>query len=326
MTTDEQAESARRTHDASGHTAKHTMVRPIVEEVAPGVFSYVQPDGTWFINNMGFLAGDHHALVIDTTSTERRTRRFLDAVTERTGQQVGTLVNTHHHGDHTNGNCLVPAGATVIGHRACREVIVREGIATYPRVWTDVDWGDLRPRPPEVVVDAALDLWAGETHVQLRHPGYVAHTDGDLVAWLPQSRVLFTGDLVFHGGTPFILMGSLAGSLRALDWLRSFDAATFVPGHGPVFRDGAVLDRIADYLRLVGETAERARDRGLSPLQAASDADLSAFADLTDPERIVGNVARAMWELGDRSRPFDMAEAIAAMIAYNSGRPLTCVA
>jgi len=48
------------------------------EMVAPGVYSYVQPDGTWFINNMGFIAGSSAVVSIDTTSTERRNRAYLD--------------------------------------------------------------------------------------------------------------------------------------------------------------------------------------------------------------------------------------------------------
>ena len=78
-------------------------------EVSDGVYAYIQPDGTWYINNTGFLAGRHGVVSIDTCSTEARTRAYLDAVAEVTSAPVRTLVNTHHHGDHTFGNCLLPA-------------------------------------------------------------------------------------------------------------------------------------------------------------------------------------------------------------------------
>ena len=55
-----------------------------------------------------------------------------------------------------------------------------------------------------------------------------------MVAWIPERGVLFAGDLVFNGGTPFVLMGSVAGSLAALGRVRRFGAPMIVPGHGPV--------------------------------------------------------------------------------------------
>ncbi|MBV9174268.1 MAG: MBL fold metallo-hydrolase [Chloroflexi bacterium] len=53
-----------------------------------------------------------------------------------------------------------------------------------------------------------------------------AHTTNDVVVWLPEQSVMFTGDLLCVGGTPFVPMGSVSGSLRALEWLRGFDART----------------------------------------------------------------------------------------------------
>ena len=91
----------------------------VASEVADGVFAYVQPDGSWWINNTGFLVGDDEVVAIDASSTERRTRAFLDAIAAVTRAPVRTLVNTHHHGDHTNGNCLF-GEATIVAHSNCR--------------------------------------------------------------------------------------------------------------------------------------------------------------------------------------------------------------
>ncbi|MGH3692455.1 MAG: MBL fold metallo-hydrolase [Pseudonocardiaceae bacterium] len=60
------------------------------------------------LNNTGFLVGRQGVISIDTSSTERRTRAYLDAIAAVTSQPVRTLVNTHHHDDHTFGNCLLP--------------------------------------------------------------------------------------------------------------------------------------------------------------------------------------------------------------------------
>jgi cyclase len=298
---------------------------PRTVEVADGVFAYIQPDGSWWLNNTGFIVGHDAVVAIDATSTERRTRALLDAIRDITPTPVRTLVNTHHHGDHTNGNCLF-ADATVIGHRLCREGVRAQVIGGLDAVFGSVDWGELTIRPPEVVFDEQLTLYVGDVRVELHHLGTPAHTTNDVVAWLPDKRVLFTGDLVFNGGTPFMLMGSVEGFLEALPRLREFDAATLVPGHGPVC-DPAAIDDGDRYARFVLQLAAEALDAGLAPLEAAREADLGEFAELHDRERVVGNLHRAMAELGglERGGTIDVPTAFGDMLALNGGK-LRCLA
>jgi cyclase len=81
-----------------------------VSQISEGVYAYLQPDGSWFLNNTGFLVSQGvgaGVISIDATSTERRTRAYLDAIAAVTDRPVRTLVNTHHHGDHTHGNYLI---------------------------------------------------------------------------------------------------------------------------------------------------------------------------------------------------------------------------
>ena len=81
----------------------HETIGPgLLEQVAPDVFSYVQPDGTWFINNTGFIVAETGVVSIDTTSTERRNRAYIEAIASVTANPVKLLVNTHHHADHTH--------------------------------------------------------------------------------------------------------------------------------------------------------------------------------------------------------------------------------
>jgi cyclase len=104
-------------------------------EVSEDVYAYLQPDGSWFLNNTGFLVSQGAGagvISVDATSTERRTRAYLDAIAAVTAEPVRTLVNTHHHGDHTHGNYLV-SGATIVGHERCREAILANPIPPPPR-------------------------------------------------------------------------------------------------------------------------------------------------------------------------------------------------
>ncbi|WP_436791100.1 MBL fold metallo-hydrolase [Yinghuangia sp. YIM S10712] len=294
---------------------------PQVQEVADGVFAYIQPDGTWWINNTGFLVGGGGVIAVDTCATEHRTRAYADTIARVSGgAPVRTLVNTHHHGDHTHGNWLFPA-ATIVGHEETRTEILRQGLTDYDAVWPGVDWGEVRVAPPFLTFRDAVTLYAGDTRAEVRHFGVAAHTTNDSVVWLPDHGVVFTGDLVFNGGTPFLLMGSPAGSLHALEQLRALGAPTLVPGHGPVCGPEQI-DVTAGYVRFVMETAEAGRAAGLTPLDAAREADLGEYAALSDPERLVGNLHRAYAELDGRD--VDIEIAVLDMIVYNGGRPLSC--
>src|SRR5271155_708999 len=179
---------------------------PRIEEVSNGVFAYIQPDGTWFINNTGFVVGQSGILSIDACSTERRTRAYLRAIASVSTQSVRTLVNTHHHGDHTYGNFLFTC-ATIVGHETCREEILANGLPHFPGIWKDIEWGRLDVAPPLLTFSDSVTLWVDDLACEVRHVGGAAHTTNDVVVWLPERSVLYSGDLLFHGGTPFVLMG-----------------------------------------------------------------------------------------------------------------------
>jgi cyclase len=297
-----------------------------VHEVAENVFAYIQPDGSWWINNAGFIAGRRTVVSIDTCATERRTLAYLDKVEQVTGQVPRTLVNTHHHGDHTNGNCLLPF-ATVIGHELCREEILRTGIMDTDGLFEPVEWGRITPAPPFVTFENRLELYVDELKIVLIHLTSAAHTTNDVVAWIPEHRVLFSGDLIFNGSTPFVVMGSVSGSLEALSAIIELEPELIVPGHG---EPGGIeqVNACGSYLRFVQQSAARAFEAGLSPLEAARELDLGEFADLRDPERIAGNLHRAYAECrGARpGEPIDLRAAFGDMIALNGGLPLRCMA
>ena len=313
----------------NGHThlasTADELPPPTVEEVSAGVYAYIQLDGTWGLNNTGFISGEDSVSVIDTCFTEARTRAFLSAIKGVTELPIGTLVNTHHHGDHTHGNYLL-SGASIVGHELCRQAVIDTGIHTLRPLFPSVVWGDLEVAPPFITFQDRLDLFVDDLRLELHFMG-PAHTTNDVVVWLPERRLLFTGDLAFNGGTPFVAMGSIAGSLVALDRLREFGAETIVPGHGPVCGT-AVLDDMEAYLRFVQARATETHAEGLAPLEAAQSIDLGRFSNWHDSERLAGNLHRAYSEV--RGEPWgvtlDLGPIAEDMIAYNGGQPVRCLA
>src|SRR5271156_4349894 len=132
-----------------------------IQQVSEGIYAYLQPDGSWWLNNPGFLVGRDGVISVDATSTERRTRAYLDAIASVTDRPVRTLVNTHHHGDHTHGNYLFP-GATIVGHEKCRAPVLNPPTPGLPGTWTEVDWGPLEPPPPFLTYTTGVTLWSGD--------------------------------------------------------------------------------------------------------------------------------------------------------------------
>lgn len=298
---------------------------PYVQKITDRVHAYIQPDGGWCLNNAGVVIGDEQVLLIDTAATARRTFALRDAISELTDVPVRTVVNTHHHGDHTHGNYVFADTATIIGHERCAPGIQAEG-KLLEQLWPAVEWGEVeRVVPNETFTDRVVVDVGGIVAEIIHVPA--SHTVSDSVVWLPEQRVLFTGDLVFSGGTPFILMGSLTGSLAALGALREFDPLVIVAGHGKV-TDVSELDAAETYLMWLTELAAETHSRGLSPLEAAMSADLGAFAHLHNPERLAANLHRAYAEL-DGAEPgaaLNLGAAIVDIVTYGGGAMPECLA
>ncbi|GJF33160.1 MBL fold metallo-hydrolase [Kitasatospora sp. NE20-6] len=297
-----------------------------VVTVADGVHAYVQEPGGWCVNNAGIAVGEEAVLVVDTAATERRALALRRAVDARARGPRRIVVSTHHHGDHTFGNHVFSGPDTLlVSHEAGPAELVRKGTALQS-MWPGVEWGDTPTVLPALTVREGATLHLGGITAELIHPG-VAHTADDLAVWLPEQRVLFAGDLVFSGAAPFVLMGSLAGSLAALARLRALDPLVVVPGHGPVGGPG-LLTFTEAYLRWVAELARRGLSDGLSPLRTAVRADGGLFASLLDRERLVGNLHRAFHEAtgGAPGARIESAAAMREMVVFNGGRPLRCLA
>jgi cyclase len=296
-----------------------TSTAPQIVEPEPGVLAYVQPDGGWCVNNAGILVGDDLTVVVDTAATRRRAEALKTAAEQAAARPVGLVVNTHFHGDHVFGNSVFAPGTPVVAQERTRDEIVESGLGLQT-LWPDVEWGDVELRAPDVTFRDRMTLHLGAVgSAELIHVGRPAHTPHDSVVWLSGPRVLFAGDLVWSGVTPFCLMGSVTGSIDVLRQLAELRPATVVPGHGPV-GGPELIGSTLEYLEWVHGVAGTARADGLSALDAARRAGTDRFAGWLDSERIVGNLARAMADAeGAPGGPLDVVAAMGAMVEFRGG-------
>ncbi|MGX4653404.1 MBL fold metallo-hydrolase [Micromonospora sp. SCSIO 07396] len=276
--------------------------------LAPAVFAYIQPPGGWCVGNAGIIVGTDRVVVVDTAATRPRAEALLACVQRLAPGRPHIVVNTHHHGDHVFGNCVFPRETEIVAHETTRSEMARTGLAMRD-LWPQADFSGIELRLPTRTLRDRLTLDPGGVRVELLHVG-PAHTTNDVVVWLPRPRVLFVGDVAFSGRTPFVLMGSVAGSLRALTSLRELRPRVVVSGHGAV-AGPEVLDATEVYLRWLRREAAHGVSAGIPPLEAARRAD-SPFQSLPDSERLVANLHRAYAE--ERGEPAGV---------YLPSRPIT---
>ncbi len=235
--------------------------------------------------NAGAVIGGDAVLVIDTLMSAAEGGQLLSAVRKITDKPIRHVVNTHHHMDHTWGNCVfAAAGATVIGHEYTRQALhdPGNGLARAQRYRIPAEnlVGTVIV-PPSLTFRQDLRLDLGGVSVELDYPG-PTHTAGSIIARIREDDVLFSGDMLFTNYHVTMIDADVANWCHALRTLQSTAPRTIVPGHGPV-SSVADLQAMEEYLRVFDEEATR-----LCIGKTAADADTIALelsARLPGPAR-----------------------------------------
>lgn len=294
--------------------------------------AWLQPDGGWGLSNAGLVVGAGESLLIDTLFDLARTRSMLDGLAPlTTPAPIATVVNTHGNGDHWFGNELVAeaeilaASGTVADMHAVGPAQL-VGLLSMPgpagefarRVFGRYRFDDITPTYPTRTFDGELELDVGGVPVRLIDVG-PAHTSADTVVHCPEEGVVYTGDIVFAGGTPIVWAGPVQNWIRACDRIRALGAELLVPGHGPVSGLEALI-AMSDYLSFVQEEASSRYDAGMPLDDAIADIDLGPFAGRPESERLAANVCEVYRELDPAAdEPPSGPQMFAAMAGFHAG-------
>jgi glyoxylase-like metal-dependent hydrolase (beta-lactamase superfamily II) len=168
------------------------------------------------------------------------------------------------------------------------------------------DFTGIELTPPTRTFDGRLDLEVGGRPIELIEVG-PAHTKGDVLVHSPDDRTIFTGDILFIGGTPIVWAGPLSNWVKACDLILGMDVETVVPGHGPV-TDKAGVAQVRDYLSFVETEAAARFEAGMSDWDAACDIALGEFGEWGERGRIAVNVATVYRSLDPAYRSPDVVE------------------
>ncbi len=150
------------------------------------------------------------------------------------------------------------------------------------------DFSGITLTPPHETFSGRHEIKVGDKTVQLFEVG-PAHTKGDTLVYLPEERILYTGDIIFNEGTPISWAGPMSNWIKACDMILDMDVDIVVPGHGAI-TDKSGVRAIRGYLDYVTDETRKRYDRGMSPLEAAFDIDVSDYVHWGDAERLVVSV------------------------------------
>lgn len=169
------------------------------------------------------------------------------------------------------------------------------------RFWQEVmgsrfDFSGIRIVPPTESFDGELTLTVGAKEVRLVEVG-PAHTRGDVIVYVPQDRVLYTGDMLFNSAHPAIWAGPVSNWIGACERMLSWDVDVVVPGHGAL-TDLACIREFRDYLAWLLDESRRCVEAGMSFLEASDAIALDRWVHYGEAERMPVNVYACYRELG----------------------------
>ena len=255
--------------------------------------------------NSGVIVGDDGVIVVDAQATPALAQQVIERVRRVTDKPIKYVVLSHYHAVRVLGASAYGA-QEVIASGACRAMIAERGkedweseFGRFPRLFRAAEtipgltW-------PTVTFQRTMTLYLGKRRVELMHIGR-AHTAGDIIAYVPDAGVVFSGDIVEYKSACY------CGDAHFTDWpatlsrLHAFKADALVPGRGEAL---VGADTVAEGIALTGAflrdlygPVQRGVARG-APLKACFDSATAAMRP-----------KYGSWPIFEHCQPFNVSRA-----------------
>jgi len=266
--------------------------------------------------NTGIVIGDDAVLVADTLATPVMAQDVIRRIREVTDKPIKYVLLTHYHAVRVLGASAYGA-QQIIASQDTYDLIVERGeqdmkseIERFPRLFNAVEsvpgltW-------PTLTFKGEMTLWLGKLEVKIMQLGR-GHTKGDTVLWLPQDKVMLSGDLVEYGATPYCGDAYYQDWPATLDALAAFNPEKLVPGRGAALKTPQqVADGIAGTRAFVSELFNQVK------LGASAGKDLNEIYKLTYAAL---KPKFGDWVIFDHCMPFDVTRAFDEATQYRDPR------
>ncbi|MBN8493326.1 MAG: MBL fold metallo-hydrolase [Burkholderiales bacterium] len=267
--------------------------------------------------NTGIVVGDDAVMVIDTQATPAMAQDVIRRIREVTDKPIKYVVLSHYHAVRVLGASAYKP-EHILASEDTLSLIKERGeqdkaseIGRFPRLFRNVESVPAGLTWPTLTFAGRMTLWLGKLEVQLIQLGR-GHTKGDTVVWLPQDKVLFSGDLVEFDATPY------AGDAYFQDWPKTLDNIAALKPEALVPGRGAALQGAADVARGLEGTRNFIAD-----LYASVKAGAAAGKELRAVYRETYDKLKpkyGQWVIFDHCMPFDVTRAYDEATQYPDPR------
>jgi glyoxylase-like metal-dependent hydrolase (beta-lactamase superfamily II) len=231
--------------------------------IADNVYAYVGTKNSSKDNsfgaNAGVIIGRDGIVVVDTLLSAKEARRFIRDIRTLSNKPILYVVNTHYHLDHAFGNCeFTKLGAVIIAQENDKKAMEKSAAKTLANIGeyglTEEDMEGTTPSYPTLTYGNRMTIDLGDQRIELIS-ARKSHTDGDTLVYLPDKKILFTGDILFTDYHPFLGEGNIEDWVKELDDIKSMDIEKIIPGHGPL-SGKKDLDDMKAYLLMFDQKAK----------------------------------------------------------------------
>jgi cyclase len=228
-----------------------------MQQLAPNVYVETASEAT----NVAAILTSQGLVYVDAPMIPDQARAWKGVSAALTGDPPLYLINTDYHGGHSIGDPIL--GGTVVAHEAVWQHIVGMSESARKRVldrWEKehpFEFPEIKKLAftrPELTFNGRMVLYCGDTVIQLIYTG--GHTPATAMVYLPDSRVLFTGDILVLGRYPYLGEANTKEWLDALTLIRRMDPAIVVPGHGELC-DAKATEPLSEYIRAIRGAVRR---------------------------------------------------------------------
>jgi cyclase len=223
----------------------------------------------------GAITGPQWAVVIDTLAIPEETLAMRSFIEENLGVPVRYVINTHHHADHTWGNCFFP-GATIVAHSLCREIMEQRGPASLESARKqNQTFRQIKLVLPHLTFEAGtLSLRVGKKNlILMQAPG---HSLDGISILVEEDRVLFAGDAFLP--LPYMVDGDPDILSESIKQIGKMGLENIIQGHGDIILRGEIDDAVRNNLAYINAVrkAVRTASRRRNPMEALAVIDIES--------------------------------------------------
>lgn len=245
----------------------------------------IATDNKGFISNAGVIIGNDGIIIFDALGTPSLAKKLKTEIRKISNKPIKKIFISHYHADHFFGlQGLLSPGVEIYAPAGAQKYLARDGaeVRLNERRKSLKPWVNESTRliPPDHFLNKDMNFTFGGLDISVLQFGS-AHSDGDLVMFVKQDKVLLTGDLLFTGRIPFVGGDNVQNWISKIDEMEKLPARWIIPGHGAAFQDFKKGSRLTkNYLSLLQQVMTSGVDELMSFDEIYDSTDWSEFKDL----------------------------------------------